>query len=66
MRDINRIDEIIDTLRVFWLDNPDLRFFQVVEILKSKTGMDDAFYVEDDEVKDILMEEVLNDERRGN
>ena len=53
-------------LRVFWLDNPDLRFFQIVEIIKSKTEMDDAFYVEDDKVKDILMEELLNDERLGN
>lgn len=66
MRDINRIDEITDMLRVFWLDNPDLRFFQIVEIIKSKTEMDDAFYVEDDKVKDILMEELLNYERLGN
>lgn len=64
MRDIKRIPHIICLLGKIWYNNPnfrDLRFGQVVEILKSKLGNDDMFYVEDDDLIKLLEEMVDND-----
>ena len=30
MRDPARIDEVLEALRVYWIDRPDLRFCQIV------------------------------------
>lgn len=49
MRDINRIDDFCEKLKEIWKCNPDLRFYQVVELLARsirKTGRD-PYYVED-------------------
>ena len=44
MRDPNRIDEILNTVKIIWNQYPDMRFGQlIVNVL----GID-PFYVEDD------------------
>lgn len=47
MRDIQRIDPIIELLRKFWKKYPDLRLTQILPILGE-------FYTEDDIVKQKL------------
>lgn len=54
MRDPKRIEKVLAVVRDYWLTNPDLRFFQVVEIIKHKLGKDDAFYVEDEEILEAM------------
>ena len=44
-----------------WKRNPDLRFAQIIEILKSKLGTDDMFYVEDDDMIKLLERITKND-----
>jgi uncharacterized protein YihD (DUF1040 family) len=46
MRDPNRIDRIIDKLRRYWREHPDLRLGQIV-VNMNKT-LSDPFHVEDD------------------
>ena len=54
MRDINRIDKIIDVLRDIWKLVPDWRFGQVIENFKRDANLYDMFYVEDDDILEIL------------
>lgn len=61
MRDINRIAHLLVLLGKLWKRNPDLRFSQIVEILKSKLGTDDMFYVEDDDLIELLERITKND-----
>ena len=58
MRDPNRIAHLLVLLGKLWKRNSDLRFSQIVEILKSKLGTDDMFYVEDDDLIKLLEEMV--------
>lgn len=53
MRDINRIDVILEKLKDIWVANPDLRLGQLVEICryKSKKVDVDLFYIEDDDLE---------------
>src|SRR5574344_511420 len=46
MRNINRIAHLLVLLGKLWKRNSDLRFAQIIEILKLKLGTDDMFYVE--------------------
>lgn len=48
MRDPNRITEFMSTFQALWQQYPDLRFGQLVEILKIKHNRGDVFYLEDD------------------
>lgn len=56
MRDPKRIEKVLAQLRSVWYQYPDMRFFQLVEFLKSK--MDDksfdTFYLEDDKLSEFL------------
>jgi uncharacterized protein YihD (DUF1040 family) len=61
MRDPNRIAHLLVLLGKLWKRNSDLRFSQIVEILKSKLGTDDMFYVEDDDLIKLLERMVDND-----
>jgi uncharacterized protein YihD (DUF1040 family) len=61
MRDINRIAHLLVLLGKLWKRNSDLRFAQLVEILKSKLGTDDMFYIEDDDLIKLLERMVDND-----
>ena len=54
MRDIRRIERIIDKLRLYWMEVPDWRFGQLIENLKRYSGKYDLFYVEDDQFEQIL------------
>lgn len=53
MRDPNRIDEIIEELRICWKKYPDLRLGQLIYVLVCKNTQStevDVFNPEDDEM----------------
>ena len=50
MRDPNRIPEILAMLQQGWEKVPDWRLGQLTENLKRYIGIDDLFYIEDDEM----------------
>ncbi len=58
MRDINRIDKIIDVLRETWKSVPDWRLGQLFEnfkrYMKAEEGLDGMFFIEDDELLEKL------------
>lgn len=48
-RDVERIDKLLTELRVYWLNNPDLRLGQIVSKISNDAGHgDDPFHMEDD------------------
>ena len=53
MRDINRIDVFCDRLKKVWKENPDQRFFQLINNIMSCYGSD-MYYIEDNEAIDII------------
>jgi hypothetical protein len=59
MRDIERIDRIINKLRNYWKIYPDLRFNQMIDSLICKTKID-AFYLEDDEFEQLINLQIVN------
>jgi uncharacterized protein YihD (DUF1040 family) len=61
MRDPNRIAHLLVLLGRYWKLNSDLRFAQIIEILKSKLGTDDMFYIEDDDLIKLMERMVDND-----
>jgi uncharacterized protein YihD (DUF1040 family) len=58
MRDINRIDPIIDKLREVWKQYPDLRLTQLMWILGKSNYT--FFYVEDDHIEKKLDRAILH------
>lgn len=54
MRDPNRIAHLLVLLGKLWKRNSDLRFAQIIEILKLNLETDDMFYVEDDDLIELL------------
>lgn len=54
MRDLKRIEKVLAQLRILWYQYPDMRFFQLVEFIKSQMGYDDAFFVEEEELVEFL------------
>ena len=63
MRDENRIQKIADLLVKYWLQYPDTRFWQMIELLKSQmgdNGRDDQFYTEDSETELFLFRKVVD------
>jgi uncharacterized protein YihD (DUF1040 family) len=52
MRDPNRIDKVLNTIRFFWKKNPDLRLTQMV--LNLAGDNEDVFYMEEDELLERL------------
>ena len=54
MRNPNRIYKILRLLEVTWHKVPDMRFGQLIENCKTYAGKDDLFYVEDDEMMQII------------
>ena len=61
MRDPNRIAHLLVLLGRLWKQSPDLRFAQIVELLKSKLGTYDMFYIEDDDLIKLLERITKND-----
>lgn len=67
MRNPERIDNFCNQLAKFWERYPDLRFGQVVELLKKynqdRCGNPDIFYVEDSIILQMIDDSMnLNDE----
>lgn len=56
MRDISRIPRITDVLEDIWRRVPQWRLGQLIENIKVFSGKDDLFYIEDDEMENILKE----------
>ena len=56
MRNPDRIYEIMTLLQAGWQKVPDWRFGQLVENLKRYIGVDDLFYVEDDKLKEKIID----------
>jgi hypothetical protein len=62
VRDPKRINRIINQLKGLWMSHPDLRFFQLVEIMRQRMGdaiyletgklLEDLFYIEDEDLLD--------------
>lgn len=55
MRDINRIDKILEDLGKIWKKYPDLRLTQLIVNVMSACGSD-LYYVEDEKFIKILKE----------
>ena len=61
MRNINRIDPIMNELTEYWKANQDLRFFQMIGNLLQQSYCDcggDTFYKEDDVALEFLQEQI--------
>lgn len=56
MRDISRIPRIIAQLEHCWLKAPDMRAGQLIENIRSFSGIDDLYYIEDDDFETLLDE----------
>lgn len=56
MRDISRIPRFIELLEYYWLKVPDWRFGQLIENVKIFSGVEDLFFVEDDDLEDFFAE----------
>lgn len=67
MRDINRIDVLLNKFSELWHKYPDMRFWQMVMFLAGETYKDvkvqDLFFLEDDKAINTInrmLEEVTN------
>lgn len=59
MRDINRIEIILDKLKIYWLKHPDLRLGQIISNFGYEVrGENDPFYVEDDLMLKVIEEKL--------
>lgn len=56
MRNPERIAEIMALLQKGWEKVPDWRFGQLVENFKRYIGVNDMFYLEDDELKKAIVD----------
>ena len=54
MRDPNRIPKVMALLEEGWRKVPDWRFGQLVENLKRYIGVQDLFYMEDDQLEKVI------------
>lgn len=58
MRDPQRIDNILERLKIVWKDNPDLRLGQ---LLLAVVKMDRLFYIEDEKLILLLEDYFMGD-----
>ena len=56
MRNPNRIYEITNLIQQGWAKVPDWRLGQLIENLKRYIGVDDLFYIEDDVLKERIID----------
>ena len=54
MREASRIERIVAKIGMLWLEEPDLRFGQLISNIFSRMGYNDMFYVEDDKLEEFL------------
>ena len=66
MRDIDRIDNLLDNIRELWWRSPDLRLCQLLSSIADKADWNsvDLFYLEDDVLNKQIIKE-LEEIRRG-
>jgi hypothetical protein len=66
MRNTDRIKPFLEKFEKLWETIPDLRFSQIYTILviqaKEKFGIDDIYYLEDDEISEIIQNILDNGE----
>jgi len=64
MRDIKRIEKMTKLLEQYWSMNPELMFWQMIEMFKSQmidyNDRDDQFYTEDNETELFLFRKVTD------
>lgn len=55
-RDPKRIAEVLAELGTYWMNNPDLRLYQIMGNMLGKhfEGIEDGYYIEDDRVLEAL------------
>lgn len=53
MRDKNRIKPFLEQLEQLWLQNPDLRFGQLIHLLANEIGRDIFFPEEEEWIENI-------------
>jgi hypothetical protein len=59
LRDPSRIEVLLELLRQYWKQNPDLRIGQIITNLSSSKRMSiDPYYIEDDMIINSLKEEL--------
>jgi uncharacterized protein YihD (DUF1040 family) len=59
LRDPARIEVLLELLRQYWKQNPDLRIGQIITNLSSSKRMSiDPYYIEDDMIINSLKEEL--------
>ena len=63
MRNPERIPEVLALLQKGWEKVPDWRFGQLIENFKRYVGISDLFYIEDDKLKEKLIDFFDVDER---
>ena len=56
MRNPNRIPEVLAILQQGWEKVPDWRLGQLIENLKRYIGVNDLFYIEDDELVEKIVD----------
>ena len=56
MRDRMRIPLMVQMLERYWIKVPDWRFGQLIENIKSFAGIDDLFFIEDDDFAKLLLD----------
>ncbi len=54
MRNVSRIPMLIKEIEDCWIRHPDWRFGQLIENIKSFSGIDDLFFIEDDEMAELF------------
>lgn len=54
MRDPKRIHEVLEKIRSYWVQHPELRLGQILEIMASDRDVD-VFYLEDDALVEALV-----------
>lgn len=60
MRDPNRIDEVLEALREYWIAHPEMRLGQILVNLVGAKFTADIFYVEDETLLEKLKETINN------
>ena len=56
MRERARIPRTLEIIEYYWLKVPDWRFGQFIENVKQFSGIEDLFFVEDDDLVKIISE----------
>lgn len=62
MRDITRLFNLYNAFQELHILYSDLRFGQIIELIRKKCGIDDLFYIEDEDLT-LLIKSVVTDAR---